>query len=701
MADIILDPQPQPSSDSQREISKEEKALVTNWNKRIEDALKRVEQQFKRFEKNRKLLSGKHGNDLDQTIKVRANLHFANMAALLPQVYAKDPEFAVSPKPSVSPESMDAALKFAETAEIVLTECLVKDAGLKKQAKKMLRSTYATSIGWLKASWQENRKTDPLIINQIKDTQDNIDRLEMLNKELDDPQACANRELALAELKQTLEGLQTQQEVTVARGLVLDFLNSEDVLIIDDSVRTVSDYPRSSAIAHRVWMTPDQYKMRFGYAPKKAKSYKESNGNMVADDKKTTLLCVWEIWSQDDNRIYYLCIGEEGFCSEPKSPDWTGKRWFPFFLCAFNEIDGSFYPLSDIELTEELVDEYNKNRDDFVRDRQQCLPLNVVRQGGALTDDDVKRLQNRQGGVTIVVSGTPGTPLANDIFSGSLGNLNPVNYDTAPARADMEMILGGGDAQRGTVMKAKTATEAEIVAQGLRGRSAERQDIIEDMLNELGMYALEILLRKMTEQEVKTIAGANAMWPSLSVDQIFGMINVEVRSGSTGKPDRLQDQDRWTKLLPVIKECVAQVSELRQQGQDALAQAVIELTRETLRRFDERIDIEQFLPKAPEGEDDPSMLKQQVITMKQQLEMAMQAAKEAEDKLAKGYVEAATQIATSINPPAAASAFQTVLQQVTGQEQAMPQAQQEVPPAPMDQLPPEAPLVSPEPSQLQ
>lgn len=681
----------------EREVSAEEKALVADWNKRLEAALSRVEKIFKRFEKNRKLLSGRNPDQDNEA--VRANLHFANMAALLPQVYAKDPEYSVRPTSAAPTEKDQQALvrAFSATAETVLTKYLVKDANLKKQAKKLLRAIYATSVGWWKCSWQENRQTDPLIMNQIKDTQDNINRLETLRANLDDPENGADHDLQIAELKQTLAGLETQQEISIARGIALDSVMSEDILIIDDSVRSVTDYGRSAAIGHRVWMTPEQYKSRFKYTPKKAKSYTNKDGTITAngDDGKTSnLLCVWEIWSQDDNRIYYVCIGEEGFCEEPKSPDWTGKRWYPFFLCAFNEIDGSFYPLSDIELTEKLVDEYNETREDFVRDRKGALPINVVREGGSLTDADLQKLKNRNGTDIITVKGIPGQPLSSDIFTGSLAVLNATNYDTSPSRNDMEMIVGGGDAARGTVLKAKTATEAEILSQGLRGRSAERQDTIEDVLNELGPYCLEILLRKLDENEVKAVAGQNSVWPSLSIDEIFNIVTIEVRGGSTGKPDRLQEQDRWIKLMPVIEKTIARVSELRGQGQDQLAQAVIELTRETLRRFDERLDIEQFLPPVDQSQDDPSMLKQQLMTMKQQLQDAMKRADDAEEKIEKGYVEAAAQIATSANPLTAAAAFTSVLQQVSGE--ALQPA-----PSPMDQPPPVAPVVSPQPAQIQ
>ena len=73
------------------------------------------------------------------------------------------------------------------------------------------------------------------------------------------------------------------------------------------------------------------------------------------------------------------------------------------------------------------------------------------------------------------------------------------------------------------------------------------------------------------------VAGPQAQWPAWTADQVFKQVSLSVRGGSTGKPDRLQEQDRWTKLLPVIKEAMAQVAELRTAGQDDMAEAVVEL----------------------------------------------------------------------------------------------------------------------------
>jgi hypothetical protein len=651
-----------PAAQPERQVPEPDKKLAKEWQTRIDAALKRVKKKFDGFERNRALLAGRVDKNSDEL--VRANLHFANMAAMLPQVYAKDPEFAAKPTEAVDPEQLQAVKRFATTVELLLRKKVVKDGELKARSKALLRSGFTTSVGWLKASWQEKKGQDTLILNRLKDTQDNIDHVKRLLAETNDPSVKADRQTKLSELEQAVKGLQTPQEVTVSKGIALDFVMSEDIVIIDASVRAIGDYKRAAAMAHRVWMTPEQYKETFGYDCKKGKSYTEQNGAMAStdsSDKQATLLCVWEIWSQADNRIFYVCDGEDGFCREPVSPDWTGKRWYPFFLVAWNEVDGSFYPLSDIELTEKLVKEYNEQREDFVRDRRECLPINIARKGGSLTDDDLTRIKNRQGGDLIMVEGVGGQPVSNDIWSGQLGSIDPKNYDTTATRYDMERILGGSDTTTGSITKAKTLGEAQMLSQAVQSRNGDRRDTLEDMLNELGPFCVEVMLRKFSPEEVQKIAGPAAVWPSLAIEDIFDMVTIEVRGGSTGKPDKAMEQETWSKLLPIINEAVAKIAELRTQGQVAMSDAVIELVRETLRRFDERIDIEQFLPQMPEGEDDPALLKQQNVELKTQLDEATKRLQEAIEKVEKGFISAAATIATSANPPLASEAFTQLL----------------------------------------
>src|SRR5574343_1679829 len=264
-------------------VNEADKRLAADWLKRIETAVGRFDKDFKRFARNRKLLRGV--NPENEQERLLSNLHFANLAMMRPQVYAKDPEFAVKPSLGVPEARKQAMERFSSTAEALLSECLVKRAKLKKRAKRMLAGAFATSVGWGKVCWQEDKRTDAIIVNQIKDTQDNLQRLEALRKDLDETSA-QNHELKVAQLRETLAGLQAKAEVTVARGLTVDFVLSEDVLVLDDSVLELGDYERSDAIAHRVWMTKDKLKQTFGKDFTGGKAYTaQSFGQQTAGSK--------------------------------------------------------------------------------------------------------------------------------------------------------------------------------------------------------------------------------------------------------------------------------------------------------------------------------------------------------------------------------------------------------------------------------
>ena len=62
--------------------------------------------------------------------------------------------------------------------------------------------------------------------------------------------------------------------------------------------------------------------------------------------------------------------------------------------------------------------------------------------------------------------------------------------------------------------------------------------------------------------------------------------------------------------MPKITELIQGVAELREKGEDDLAEALIAIGQETLRRMDERFDINEFLPKKdPSEQQTPEQMK--------------------------------------------------------------------------------------------
>jgi hypothetical protein len=406
---------------------------------------------------------------------------------------------------------------------------------------------------------------------------------------------------------------------------VIDRVMSENLLILDESIRDFDMYVEASTLAEVIWFTPDAYKEIFQHdAPAAATHYKQpSYKNTTTSDGYTNRwIAVHEIWDKDSQTVYTIAEGANQFCREPYQPQNTGERWYPYFALGFNPVDGQFEPLSDVELLTELQDEYNTTRTNYAQHRKENLPVRVFRKGGSLTEEDVKALSNRKTGDFVGVEGDPSVPLAHDIAVLDNPPVRAEDYDVTGIRNDFDMVSGMSDASRSNLIHAKTATEAEIMKEGLQSRTAERQDVVEDLLQEMAQYVAEILLQVLTPEQVARIAGPGASWPQLSKDEIFDLVRIEIRAGSTVRPNKQQERQQWIDLLPSFQKMVTTILELRQAGQHDLAGSLTEMLKETLKRFDERLDLEVFVPISS---DDPNAgAVQQLQELQQKLEQLMQ-----------------------------------------------------------------------------
>ena len=297
--------------------------------------------------------------------------------------------------------------------------------------------------------------------------------------------------------------MQQQVEVKTVSGIAIDRVLTEDIFVLDDTIYDFDQYDQAEAIAHLVWMTEEQYEETFGKdVPKTSNKFgtdkKVSSGS--SEDDKVLLVAVFEVWSKQSNTVYTLCSGADEWARDPYTPDSIGQRFYPFFALAFNPVDGRVEPISDAELLVELQEEYNTIRTNYAEHRKENLPVRVYRKSGDLTDKDINALANRTANQWVGLEGDPSQPIEKDIAILQNPPVDPNTYDVQPILRDAEMVLGAGDAAKGVINKAKTATEAEIMAQGLQSRVAERQDVVEDWIAEMAQYAAELCLQEMSSR---------------------------------------------------------------------------------------------------------------------------------------------------------------------------------------------------------
>jgi len=595
----------------------EKRALILKWNNDIKSAkdAEAVSKYHKKIKQNRLRVEGFIKGESGEE-KTRTNLIYSTIRAQQARVYAKNPEIQIRPSKAVSQKEYAKWKTFCLTAEVVLNRQL-SDAKLKKRGKASVRASLTSNVGWVKVVYQDDIEEDPKVIARIQDTQDNIRKIEALMCDCENEDETKDYEAKKAQLEIMVESLESEVEVSRAEGLVVDRILSEDMLWDPDVAEFEMVSELSRWMAQGFWYDEDEFNEVFGRKPhEKATTYSAKKDNKQEINNEHSKYRVWEIWDRVSNTIYTVCEGDIDYCRDPYQPTLLGERWYPFFDLALIPVDGAKLPMSAVEMLEKLQDEYEETRDKFVKHREVNVPHYIL---SSDTDEkSIQRKQNADMGELVIID-TDGRPL-NQVFQKAESlNVNPMDYDTSAIRNDFEYMSGLGDSARGGVSKAKTLGEAQLMEANISSRSDDMTDIIEDWMLEIGRYSLEVLLQELNEEQVKRIAGEDAQWPEMSKEDLFDMVNIEVRAGSSGKPNKMQEQQTWVEFMPKLQELIAQVAELREADKDDLADSMIMIARETIRRFDDRIDIEEFLPK--QEEDDAEESQQKIMAMQKQAEL--------------------------------------------------------------------------------
>lgn len=617
-------------------MQQDSQALQQKWTARITHARAHWATFHKRVRHNRNTVAGFNWN-ADPTGKdfysLRANLIHGTISAVLPNVYARNPEISTTPTHS----GADIKL-FCKTLEKVTNRAL-EHAQLKNRAKSTVRAALTCSFGILKVVYQRDPSKDSYIQGRINDAQENLLAIEDLARDLQGSDH--HHDAKRAELEELIKSLHEQSEVQSAEGLVIDRVLTEN-LLIDPSICEFWDYTDADWICQIIPMKRGQaealYKKNLAnakiYQPgqgepshKKAKRLASMQMNAgsgpVIDDQQIAVL---EIWDRTTQRVYTMVEGATEWLREPYSPPRTGERWYPFFLLPYQVVDGQFVGPSLVDLTERLQDEHNEARDRFNQHRDLCIPGWVA--SADINEKTIKKhSDSRFGEITIV--DTEGKPLNQVIIPRGHPKIDPIVYDTSAVRYDWEQVTGLQDAARSTVVRPKTATEANILQRALSGRVFEFKDQIEDWLQEIAQYSAQVLLQELTKEQVERYMGPPSNkttmingelvmtmektydWPELTKDRIFDMVDLRIRAGTTGAPDGIEDKENWLKVLPMITNLSIQMQNLQARGMDY--EHIRNLLHETLLQYDDRLDSNLFIPnveKQTEGwsrDDDPNI----------------------------------------------------------------------------------------------
>jgi hypothetical protein len=612
-----------------KEDEEQELLLVEKKWREYDDARKFDENFRKQVAIDRKYAAGTS----DLSWAVTTNLIGAFIDILVALLYARNPDVSVRKAPQVDESNTYQIQTFARTLEIVISS-LWKKGNLKKPARKGVRSVLSNAEGWFKATMVSEKRPQPEVERALNDAQETHARIVAQQKLLEDPgdRDPETLEAEKAEKEALIEELQEKLELAVNKMFVIDYVETENIQVSTD-INCIENYTDADWIANELYLTKDDALSRFPRLKpediKSAKSYfqrapkelttRETDnilpqGTMTAESAQayTTqtsatespmFLRVVEIWDRRDKQIRTLIDGVKKWAKEPYPPPYPTSRFFPYFYFAFYEVDGQRHAQSLAWRLYKLQDEYSSSRSNFRLTRERSIP-GVLFNATMLDEVEAKKLQDSKSQeYTALRPSDPATPIGNMFAAKPVATIDMRLYDPTLILNDMERISGVQEALSAAINSPgnpKTATEANIQQSGTQARTTSDRDNLEAMLTELAEYTAQQALQCLEVRDVQRLAGPKAFWPeNMDIEDLFTLVEITIEAGSTGKPRQATDMQAWGTILPLIQKSLQEIEQAFATGNTPMANALIELVKETMLRLGDESDVERFIPRQP------------------------------------------------------------------------------------------------------
>lgn len=573
-------------------------ALITNWTKKINDAKQHHSEAFKRIREDMDYaLTGKSADWGDD--KYVANIIQRHINQSVASLYAKNPravakrrtrleykiwdgnqetliqagqaamtaaQVGVPPDPNAvmlmqdvqqAQQSKDMMDKLAKTLEILFHYYMdEQQPNFKRQMKQLVRRAKVCGIGFIKLGLQRLMEKRPEISSQIADISDQVAKIEAITADVADGEIQED-DAKMEELRIMMEELQAKELVVAREGVVFDFPRATE-LIVDPACRQLNGFVGASWVAHEMAMSPDEikevYETDIGtgythYNPDHTKKFvsPEDEGDHVSK------ALVWEVWDKDTGTCFTVVDGYKDWLKEPATPDVMLERFWPFFTLTFNDIEDEeeVYPISDVSLLRPMQDEYNRSRQGLREHRRANRPKYVAAKG-RLEEEDKAILSNHPANAILELNSIAAGESVEQLLQPMRGiPIDPALYETNSIFEDVLRTVGSQEANLGGTSGA-TATESSI-AENSRGASvASNVDDLDDMLTELARATGQLMLLELDQQTVQKIVGPGAVWPEFSREEIAEELFLEVRVGSSGRPNKAAELANLERAAPTI-----------------------------------------------------------------------------------------------------------------------------------------------------
>lgn len=450
--------------------------------------------------------------------------------------------------------------KLCATLEILAQYYMAEqEPDFKTQMKQMIRRARTTGVGYVEIGFQRQMDLSPDQQARIADMAERLAVIGRLSADLQDGEIDPNGPEA-EQLRAAVAGIQSEPEMIVREGLVFTFPQSTRLIPSPETQKLVG-WLGAEWIAKEIVITPERVKEVYGIdLGKSFTSYKPEVGKPTTASRRPMkdggdggMACIWEVYDKPTGLLYVVADGYPDFLKEPAPPPVMVEQFFPFFAITFNETEDEsrLFPDSDVENLKSIQLEYNRSKEALRQHRIANRPVYLAA-AGQFDEGEQKSLAGHAPHDVIEVKAfKDGTKPEDLIAPLKKAGVDPNLYETESLFNDMLRVTGVQEANLGGT-SGSTATESTIAQSSMQGSIGLDSDDLDEMLSRLMRAAGQIMLTELSEETVKTIAGPGAVWPTLTRHEIMAEVSLEIKAGSSGRPNKAQDAATFERMYPLF-----------------------------------------------------------------------------------------------------------------------------------------------------
>lgn len=432
------------------------------------------------------------------------------------------------------------------------------EPGFKLRMKQMMRRARTTGVGYVKLEFQRQMDLSAEQSGAINDMAERLATIGVLTADLQDGEF-DEKSAEAEELRLATAAIQSEPEMIIREGLVFGFPHSTRI-IPSISTEKLMGWVGSEWVAEEILLTPKRVKEVYGVDLGNGyTAYQTVAGSPLGGDtrkianKTKGLACVYHLFDKATGMDMVLCEGYPDFLREPASPAVFIEQFFPYFAVVFNdaEDEGVLFPKSDVELLTHIQKEFNRTKESLRQHRIANRPL-YLSPTGSFEEDEVKSLQGYAAHAVIQLNGLKeGRPATDVLTPVQKIGIDPGLYETASLFEDMQRVTGNAEANLGGTSGA-SATESNIAENSRQGAIGLDSDDLDEMLTALFRACGTVLLTELDAATVQEIAGIGAVWPELTRNDIAKELWLEVKGGSSGRPNQSRDAATFERVYPLL-----------------------------------------------------------------------------------------------------------------------------------------------------